>query len=108
MQGKVALREIGFKGLQTYKEALPKEGDKCSCQSNCRNDYTKLLGKDPATKSDNFLEKFKTSFAPPPSFLENYVANFFKMDMVAFVLGGIGQIVSVNINTIVEKTYPEP
>ena len=31
------------------------------------------------------------------------------MDMVAFMQGGIGQIVSVNINTIVEeKTYPEP
>ena len=30
------------------------------------------------------------------------------MEMVAFMLGGIGQIVSVNINTIVEKTYPEP
>ena len=57
MQGKVALREIGLKGLQTYKETLPKERDKCSCQSNCRNDYTKLLGKDPATKSDNFFEK---------------------------------------------------
>ena len=28
--------------------------------------------------------------------------------MVAFMQGGIGQIVSVNINTIVEKTYPEP
>ena len=30
------------------------------------------------------------------------------MDMVAFMQGGIGQIVSVNINTIVEKVYPEP
>ena len=59
MQGNVGLREIGFKGLQTYKEELPKEGEKCSCQSNCRNDYTKLLGKDPATKSDQFLEKFQ-------------------------------------------------
>ena len=28
--------------------------------------------------------------------------------MVAFMQGGIGHIVSVNINTIVEKTYPEP
>ena len=32
-------------------------------------------GKDPATKSDEFLEKFQTAFDPPPSFLENYVAN---------------------------------
>ena len=75
MQGNVGLREIGFKGLQTYKEALPKEGDKCSCQSNCRNDYTKLLGKDPATKSDQFLEKFQTAF-DHPSFSENHVVNF--------------------------------
>ena len=98
MQGKVALRKIGFKGLQTHKVALPKEGDKCSCQSNRRYDYTKLLGKDPATKSDEFLEKFQTAFDPPPSFLENYVANFLIMDMVAFMQGGIGQIVSVNIS----------
>ena len=34
------------------------------------------LGKDPATKSDEFLEKFQTAFDPPHSFLENYVANF--------------------------------
>ena len=27
------------------------------------------LGKDPATKSDNFLEKSQTAFDPPPSFL---------------------------------------
>ena len=33
------------------------------------------FGKDPATKSDEFLEKFQTAF-DPPSFLENYVANF--------------------------------
>ena len=28
------------------------------------------VGKDPATKSDEFLEKFQTAFDPPPSFLE--------------------------------------
>ena len=54
---------------------------------------------DPATKLDDFLEKFQTAFDPLPSFLENYVAIFFKMDMVAFVLGGTGQIVSVNISS---------
>ena len=57
-----------------------------------------LLGKDPATKLDEFLEKFQTAFDPHPSFLENYVAIFFRMDMVAFMQGGIGQIVSVNIS----------
>ena len=35
-----------------------------------------LLGKGSATKSDEVLEKFQTAFDPPPSFLENYVANF--------------------------------
>ena len=58
------------------------------------------LGKDPGTKSDDFLEKFQTAFDPPPSpsFLENYVANFFIMDMVAYMQVCIGQIVSVNIS----------
>ena len=55
------------------------------------------LGKDLNTKADDFSEKFQTAFdLPPPSFLENYVANFYIMDMVAFMQGGIGQIVSVN------------
>ena len=35
------------------------------------------LGKDPATKSDEFLEKFQTAFDIPPSFLENYIAIFY-------------------------------
>ena len=56
------------------------------------------VGKDPAIKSDDFLEKFQTAFDPPPSFLENYIAIFFIMDMVAFMQGGIGQVVSVNIS----------
>ena len=48
------------------------------------------LGKDPATKSDEFLEKFQTAFdLPPPSFLENFVAIFFIMDMVAYMQGGM-------------------
>ena len=51
-----------------------------------------------ATKSDEFLEKFQTAFDPIPSFLENNIAIFFIMDMVAFMQGGIGQIVSVNIS----------
>ena len=36
----------------------------------------KVLEKDLATKSDDFLEKFQKAFDAPPSFLENYVANF--------------------------------
>ena len=36
-----------------------------------------MLGKGPATKSDEFLEKFQTAFDPPGSFLENYIANFY-------------------------------
>ena len=28
--------------------------------------YLHYLGKDPATKSDEFLEKFQTPFSPPP------------------------------------------
>ena len=39
--------------------------------------YSKGLGKDPATKSDEFLEKLQTAFDPPPSFLKNYVAFFY-------------------------------
>ena len=35
------------------------------------------LGKGGATKSDEFSEKFQTAFYPvPPSFSENYIANF--------------------------------
>ena len=62
----------------------------------------KWLGKGPATKLAEFLEKFQMAFDPP------HFCIFCIMDMVAFMQGGIGQIVSVNINTIVEKTYPEP
>ena len=60
-----------------------------------------VLGKGQATKLDEFLEKFQTAFDPPPrppSFLGNYIAICFIMDMVAFLQGGIGQIVSVNIS----------
>ena len=47
------------------------------------------LGKSPATKSDDFLEKFQTAFDSPPSFLENHIAMFI-MGMVVFMQGGIG------------------
>ena len=57
------------------------------------------LGKDPATKSDDFLEKFQKGFAPPPPYFWKIIVQFFFiMDMVAFMQGGIGQIISVNIS----------
>ena len=57
------------------------------------------LGKDPATKLDEFLEKFQTAFEPPlPPHFWKTILQIFYMDMVAFMQGGIGQIVSVNIN----------
>ena len=36
------------------------------------------LGKGGSSKTDEFLEKFQTAFAPPPSFSENHVALFFR------------------------------
>ena len=56
------------------------------------------LGKDPATKSDEFLEKFQTAFDLPPLIFGKLYWNFFIMDMVAFMQGGIGQKVSVDIS----------
>ena len=34
------------------------------------------LGTDGDTKTDEFSEKFQTAFDPPPSFLENHIADF--------------------------------
>ena len=36
------------------------------------------LGKTLATKTDEFLEKFKTAFDPPPSFSKNHITDFFR------------------------------
>ena len=55
------------------------------------------LGKDPATKSDDFLENLQTAFDPALIFGIS-CCKFFIMDMVAFMQGGIGQIVSINIS----------
>ena len=33
-------------------------------------------GKPSNSKTDEFSEKFQTAFDPPPSFLENHIANF--------------------------------
>ena len=48
----------------------------------------KDLGKDGATKADEFSETIQTAFDPPPSFSENFVANFFIMDIVEYIQGG--------------------
>ena len=50
--------------------------------------YSKGLGKDPATKSDEFLEKFQTTFDPPLIF-EKLCCKFFLMDIFAYVQGGM-------------------
>ena len=42
------------------------------------------LGTDGATKSDKFSEKFQTAMEPPSSFSENYIADFFVMEIVAY------------------------
>ena len=36
-----------------------------------------VLGKDPATKSDEFLEKFQTAFDPPPHFWKDILHFFY-------------------------------
>ena len=69
-------------------------------KKNCRiRKQVHPLWKDPATKSDEFLEKVQKAFDPPPSLLGNYIATFFTMDTVAFMQRGTGQIVSVNISS---------
>ena len=42
-----------------------------------------------SSKTDEFSEKIQTAFDPPPSFSENYVANLFMMDKVAYMQGGM-------------------
>ena len=59
------------------------------------------LGRDPATKSDEFLEKLYCNF-----FYNGYgciYAGMHRPDSISWY-----QLISVNIITIVEKTYPEP
>ena len=54
-------------------------------------------GRNPAAKSDEFLENYKRLLTPPPHFWK-IMLHFFLMDMVAFMQGGIGQIVAVNMS----------
>ena len=56
--------------------------DNVKSASKCKKQIKvllKSLGKGPATKSDELLEKFQTAFDPPASFLENYIANFYDL-----------------------------
>ena len=47
--------------------------------------------------SDEFPEKFQTASDPHPHFWK-IMLQIFMMDMVTFMQGGVGQIVSVNIS----------
>ena len=47
-----------------------------------------VFGTGQGTKMDEFSE-VPNGLCPPPSFLENYVAIFFMMDMVAYMQGGM-------------------
>ena len=46
------------------------------------------FGKDPPTKSDEFLEKFQMAFDPPPHIVGKLYDTFHLMDMVAYMQGG--------------------
>ena len=59
------------------------------------------LGKDPATKSDEFLENFQTAF-DPPSFSENYIA------YIANFLGPRGPLVLPSVGPSVPSRPSRP
>ena len=48
---------------------------------------TYLLGKGPATKSDEFLEKFQTAFDPTPLIFGKLYCKFFMTNTVAYMRG---------------------
>ena len=52
--------------LKDSEALLGSERDKERLISDQERKGRKCLGKDPATKSDEFLEKFKTPFDHPP------------------------------------------
>ena len=69
--------------------------------------FNQCKGRIPLPNRMNFWKNSKRPLTPPPHFWK-IILDFFIMEMVAFLHGGIGQIVSVNINTIVEeKNIPE-
>ena len=84
------------------------------------------LGKGQATKSDKLSEKFQTAFGPPPHFRKIMMQIFYdrygciyarRYDGHTVWNGGGGKfrsaffkmcLVLIFLNTMVEKTYPEP
>ena len=54
--------------LKDSEALLGSERDKERLISDQERKGRKCLGKDPATKSDDFLEKFQAAFDPPPHF----------------------------------------
>ena len=74
--------DIGHTGLNQQQDSI------------IMNDHK---GRIPLSNQMNFWKNSKWPLTPPP-FLENYIANLFIMDMVAFMQGGIGQMVLVNIS----------
>ena len=57
-------------GIKTYPEKNTKPKEKELAQSN--------LGKPPPTKTDEFSEKFRTAFDPPPHFRKIILRIFYK------------------------------
>ena len=53
------------------------------------NSYYLTKGRARLPKRMNFWKNSKRPLNPPPSFLENYIAIFFIIDMVAYMQGGM-------------------
>ena len=63
-----------------------KSGNKCKKQIKV---LLKSLGKGPATKSDELLEKIQTAFGPPPPHFWKIMLQFFEWIWFAFMKVGI-------------------
>ena len=63
--------------LKDSEALLGSERDKERLISDQERKGRKCLGKDPATKSDNFLEKFQTAFDPPPFIFVKLCCKFY-------------------------------
>ena len=72
----------------------------------------KDLGKDGATKADEFSETIQTAFDPPPSFSENYDAIFFiARSSVALRAADLDWIIGPEYSSdgyILEKNHEKP
>ena len=74
--------------LDQYRALMPLD----IVQVKIWTSHTDASGKDPANKSDEFLEKFQTAFEPPPLIfgkLYCLYCKFFIMDMVAYMQEGM-------------------